>query len=89
MEISIQNKVKVNAKILKIYAKCSDCCAASLEDDKGNELKDHDGYVPNFMPGQHYGDYIILDIDIETGQILNWTPPTPAELESFIEGDQD
>lgn len=89
MEISIKETKKVNAKILRINAKCADSCFASLEDDQGNELKDHDGYVPNFMPGQHYGDYIILDIDIDSGQIINWTPPTAAELESFIEGDQD
>ena len=23
--------------------------------------------MPDFMPGQHYGDYVILDVDIDTG----------------------
>jgi hypothetical protein len=32
------------------------------------------------MPGEHYGDYVELAINIETGQILEWTPPTKAQL---------
>lgn len=28
-------------------------------------------YVPGFMPGDHYGDYIILDIEAD-GTITNW-----------------
>lgn len=84
MEIEFQNKVSVNAKTLKIYAKTADCFAASLLDDKGEELKDYDGYVPDFMPGDHYGDYVILDIDIDTGQILNWPKITANQIQDFI-----
>lgn len=40
-------------------------------------------YVPDLFPGQHYGDYLELDIDIETGKILNWKPPFPSELEQL------
>lgn len=79
--------------MLYITAKTSDNCYAILEDKDGNVLKEHDGYVPNFMPGQHvgeepdshYGDFIILSIDIETGKILNWKKPTAAQLKLFIE----
>jgi len=70
--------------VLSICAKCSDRFAATLIDGNGKVLKEHDGYVPKLMPGQHWGDYVILDIDIETGQILNWKKPTEEKLNLFI-----
>jgi hypothetical protein len=33
------------------------------------------------MPGKHYGDYVRLDIDLETGRILNWVKPTSDVIE--------
>ena len=36
------------------------------------------------MPEQHFGDYIYLDIDIETGQITNWEKPTVEQLQTWI-----
>ena len=66
MEIEATEVVKVNAKTLKIYTKVSDRFCASLVSAAGNELHDQDdGYVPDFMPGENFGDYIILDIDID------------------------
>jgi len=70
--------------VLSICAKCSDKFAATLTDEKGVELKDHDGYVPSFFPEQHYGDYVELDIDVNTGQILNWKKPTKKQIAEFI-----
>lgn len=70
-------------KILVISAKCSDLFCASLQDGKGNELGEYNGYVPDFFPGEHYGDYVQLEIDIVTGQILNWNKPTAADLKIF------
>lgn len=68
-------------KVLTISAKCSDLCYASVRDEDGNQVgEDHDGYVPEWMPDEHYGDYVMLDIDLETGQILNWKKPTQAQL---------
>jgi hypothetical protein len=90
VEINATKKVKVQAKTLRLNAKCSDCCSAKLLDQFGVALKDHRGYVPGFMPGDHYGDYIMLDIDIDTGQITNWKQPTAAQIEEFLkEGDDD
>jgi hypothetical protein len=69
-------------RILKISGKTSDLFSASLIED-GNEVGTYDGYVPKFFPNpkeEHYGDYIQLDIDLETGQILNWKRPTKADL---------
>jgi len=84
MEIGVTKKVAVNAKTLSLNLKVCDCFYASLLDQDGAELKDYEGYVPGFMPGQHYGDYVYLDIDIDTGQIKNWKAPTAEQIEEFI-----
>jgi hypothetical protein len=64
-----------NPKTISISAKCSDMFSARLDDGR-----EYDGYVPNFFPEDHYGDYVQLDIDLATGQILNWKAPTQKEL---------
>ena len=74
---------------LKICAKTADCFAADLVDHDGKTLIDYDGYVPDFMPGQHYGDYIMIDIDMQTGQIINWKTPTAEQIEEFINNDEE
>ncbi len=63
---------------ISICAKCSDMFSASLDDGR-----EYDGYVPKFFPGEHYGDYVELEIDLKTGKILNWNPPTEKDLEGF------
>lgn len=85
MEISQTKVVPVIAKTLSMYLKVSDMFTAHVLDENGNELGGQDdGYVPDFMPGQHYGDYVILDIDLDTGRVTNWTPPTAQQIEEFI-----
>lgn len=87
MEIDKIEVVKVNAKTLKIHTKVTDRFQAQLVSSTGTEIYDQeDGYVPGFMPGDHYGDYLILDIDIDTGQITNWTTPTQNDVQSWISG---
>lgn len=57
----------------------------AIYDQDGQQIgEDYEGYVPGFMPGEHYGDYLILNIDLETGKILNWNPPTQEQIEEFI-----
>lgn len=70
--------------VLSVCAKCSDMFNATLTDENGKTLKEHDGYVPSMMPGEHFGDYVEIDIDIATGQILNWKKPTKATIDRFI-----
>ena len=72
-------------KLLKITAKCSDMFSAFLEED-GTRTPAYDGYVPNFMPGNHYGDYVMLDIDAETGMILNWKKPSLEKIKEELRG---
>lgn len=86
MEIDFEKKVRVQAKTLKIHMKVCDEFAAKLCDQDGDVLKDYEGYVPGFMPGQHYGDYVILDIDIDSGQITNWRKLGASDIEEFMTG---
>lgn len=57
--------------VARILAKCSDCCHCTIIKN-GEEMHSSTGYVPDFMP-YGGGDYINLEIDLNTGQILNWT----------------
>lgn len=68
-------------KLLTINAKCSDMCFATLREVKmiGTKIYEHEGYAPNDL-GIGGGDYIELTIDLETGQIQNWKPPTDEQL---------
>lgn len=88
MEIDAVKTVKVNAKSLSLHLKVCDRFTASLKDAEGAELKDYEGYVPDFMPGDHYGDYVEIDIDIDTGQITNWKTPTAEQIQDFINAEE-
>lgn len=60
-------------KTITISAKCSDMF--SMSSDTGLE---YDGYVPFSAIGG--SDYVEMEIDNATGQILNWKPLTPAHF---------
>ena len=64
-------------RIIKISAKCSDMCDTRVQDD-GVTVHQKCGYAPGGI-GIGGGDYIRLDIDAETGQILNWKKPETIE----------
>lgn len=85
IKLTMTKTVEVEAKTLKIYSKICDQFTGTLEDSDGEVIAEWDNdYVPSFLPEQHYGDYLILDIDLETGQILNWKKPTREDLERYI-----
>jgi hypothetical protein len=71
--------MKDKPTIIRITAKCSDLFSATLHGEKG-QMGVYDGYVPEILPGEHYGDYVMLDIELSTGRILNWKPPTTRSL---------
>lgn len=74
--------------IVKMSAKVSDLFCMSIVDSTGNTvLDDYDGYVPSFFPNEG-GDYIELDIDVETGKILNWNT-TVKDVMDFIKTRDD
>jgi hypothetical protein len=65
------------AKTITINGHCRDCFNATLLDKDGKTIASYDGYVS--IVGR--GDDIYMEIDLETGKILNWVPPTRKELE--------
>lgn len=88
--IAMTKKVQVEAKVLKIHCKVCDNFTALLVDQNGDTIHDQDdGYVPGFMPGMHHGDYLILDIDLDTGKVLNWKAPTAEQIEDWLKPDSE
>lgn len=97
MKINTKKQVEVDAKILSLDIKVRDEFAGTIVSSNDEILCDKQyGYVPDFMPhnglgakgGSNMGDYLILDIDLDTGQILNWVKPTPDQIEKFINGSE-
>lgn len=64
---------------LKINAKCSDLCFAEIIDENGKVLAERDYYPPR-LGGVMGGDDIYIEIDVETGRILNWVTPTQDDI---------
>lgn len=86
--IAMKKEIQVEAKTLSIYCKVSDRFTAKILDQNGEVIHDQeDGYVPGFMPGEHYGDYVILEIDMDNGVITNWKKPSADEIQKWIDGD--
>lgn len=84
MKIDVKSITQVDIKTVEICCKVRDNFCCVLKDQDGNKVIDYDGYVPGFMPGEHYGDYIELNIDLETGQILNWKNNIEIKIQEFI-----
>ncbi|CNH74899.1 Uncharacterised protein [Yersinia pseudotuberculosis] len=85
MKTELGIKVDIDVKRIKTCIKVRDTFTADVIGVDGNSIGSIENqYVPDLFPGQHYGDYLELDIDIETGQILNWKPPFPSELEQLV-----
>ena len=83
--VGIQKTVEVQAKEIQLYLKVRDEFTASIVDAEGAAIcTQEDGYAPSLMPGEHYGDYVILNIDLETGVVTNWVKPSPQEVMDFI-----
>jgi hypothetical protein len=71
-------------KTLRLCGKTSDGCGINYLDENGNSVAEVNDYVPDYFPEEHYGDYIEFDIDVKTGQILNWKAPTQKQLKDAI-----
>ncbi len=72
-------------KTLRVCGKTVDQCHIQFLDKNNEIIGQRDSYVPKYFPETHFGDYLELDIDVETGQILNWYPPTQKELKDSIQ----
>ncbi len=71
------------AKILTLNAKCSDMCVSTLEVD-GVNLGEHVGYAPR-LNHKIGGDYIEIQVDLETGQIVDWVKPDEEAMKELME----
>lgn len=85
MKVNVGETRRVDVKTLDVHAHVCDSGTYTLYDTDGKQVAERDDYVPKFFPGQHFGDDIILKIDIETGQILNWKVPTEDQLDEAFE----
>ncbi|SUF22587.1 hypothetical protein [Pseudomonas putida] len=56
MQINQQKTVQVDVTELRLHIKVRDGFAAGLQDAQGDEVGSYEGYVPDFFPGEHYGD---------------------------------
>ncbi|MGP2470001.1 hypothetical protein V1956_20285 [Yersinia sp. 2540 StPb PI] len=85
MKTELGIKVDIDVKRIKTCIKVRDTFTADVIDADGKVIRTLESeYVPDCFPGNHYGDYLELDIDIETGQILNWKKPMQAELSQLV-----
>lgn len=89
MEIELQQTLKAELKEMRLCIHVRDGFTCSLHNPDGGELASHAGYVPDFFPGCHYGDYLMLNIDVETGQITNWNKPTAEDITKMLSNDDD
>lgn len=87
--MEIKTAKKINCKYVRIHAKIRDEGTYFFLDENKKEIFEKEGYVPGFFPygedgnGRHYGDYLDLWIDIDTGQIINWKKNIkPEEIEA-------
>lgn len=74
-------------KIMNINANCKSLFIMELI-DTDNRLRpqyEYEGYVPSGIGLGHDGDAVDIKIDMETGQILNWTPLTIEEAKQRAE----
>lgn len=68
-----------------ISAKCSDMCSATVRDDDGNTVKSASGYAPS-IGAINGGDYLDIEVDLETGKIVGWEPVTVEEAVEELTG---
>ena len=85
MQINQQKTVQVDVTEMRLHIKVCDRFEADLKNAQGADVGGYTGYVPDFFPGAHFGDYLMLNIDLETGQIKNWQKPVAADIEKMIE----
>lgn len=78
----IKHVVTENTRIVHIVAKCGDLCSA-IYYVNGNTARNNHGYVPAVF-GVGKGDYVDFMVDLMTGKLINWNPPTSEQLDDWI-----
>lgn len=91
MKITVNKPTEIEVETMTINIKVRDEFSCTFYDHRGGVVREYNGYVPGFMPGDHYGDYLELEINLETGKILNWRHQDAVRsgVENIINGDDD
>ena len=85
IELKAMVQQKISVSTVTVHVKVGDRGFYEFKSPDGTSLKElQEDYVSDFFPGDHYGDYLILDIDLETGQIKNWNKPNIEDIESIF-----
>ncbi len=82
-QVPAQVPVEVKTLEIGIRSWCGQF-ESRISTQDGQEIVHHYGSAPDFMSNICIGDYLVLNIDLDTGQIINWKPPTAEELQDFI-----
>ena len=70
-------------KTVKISVNTRENFDLDAVNNNGETVVESHGYMPHWVHGYNYGVFD-LEIDNETGKILNWVPLTKEEIEKKI-----
>ena len=68
---------------LRFSGKTSDLCSYALLDEKGETIHTAQGYVPSDL-GIGGGDYVQFELDLATGQLVNFKPVTDIDAKEAV-----
>ena len=86
MAITLETVQTVTVKTLSLEIPKDTVIGIKPISEEGLTVYDALGPIPAFI-GQQDKETVHLDIDLETGKILNWQTPTGAQLQSIIESE--
>ena len=72
---------------METNSKTADMCCLKFEQQGSKELLSYMGYVPDFFPGEHWGDYVRLEIS-EKG-VVKKLKVTDAQIDKLLAGYDD
>lgn len=82
------SEATMKAKTLKLRCNVFEEFNAELVDEEGRLVSEvEDEHIPPWFPSDEYDMAITLEIDIATGRIVNWTPPTAEQLNKTFDID--
>ena len=84
MQINQVKTVKVEARTMCLCLKVCSEFACDILDQDNICIGQYEGGVPGFFPGDHGGDYVELDINLDTGMVENWKVPTAEQIEKLL-----
>ena len=71
-------------RAIRTNYKTSDRCLIKFAQEDSSELVSYSGYVPDFFPGKHYGDYVELHITAQG--VVQKLKVTDADIDKLLKG---